>query len=83
VRVRVRARARARARARVRARARARVRVRVSASVRVARRLACVDERHVAVRVVLQVQLVEHARRVPVALVGEQADDELGAHGLS
>ena len=34
-------------------------------SVRVARRLACVDERHVAVCVVLRVQLVEHARRVP------------------
>ena len=28
-------------------------------------------------------QLVEHARRVPVALVGEQAHDELGAHGLA
>mmetsp|Transcript_25373 Transcript_25373/g.60325 ORF Transcript_25373/g.60325 Transcript_25373/m.60325 type:complete len:262 (+) Transcript_25373:13-798(+) len=53
------------------------------ASVRVARRLACVDQRHVTVGVMLRVQLVEHARRVPVALVGEEADDELGAHGLA
>ena len=52
------------------------------AAVRVAGRLARVHQCHVGVGVVLGVQLVEDVGRVAVALVGEQAHDELGAHAL-
>ena len=50
------------------------------AAVRVLGGLASVDEGHVTVLLVLLVQLVEDLVRVAVALITQQADDELVSH---